>query len=287
VTYRSDVILEDGIYGRRAVLHGGWDASLTEYLIRAGVVELVLNQAKGWQGNNLSFLAGLPDLKLFEIFDFNIKDITPIHSLCGLRRLGITTYCSTEIRFSAFSNLQSCALEWRPKATSLFRCRTLKELFVNRYDGKDLIPFSKLTDLESLAILNAPVSNLRGLDGLKKLRLLRLANLKRLSSLAGVEGLGQLEELEVHTCRGIRSIDEVGSLPQLRKLHLNNDGVIESLKPLDRLSCLESVLFYESTNILDGDLSPVFHQKNLRRVSFRNRRHYSHRREEFGTAYTR
>src|SRR5690348_16386240 len=112
---------------------------------------------------------------------------------------------------------------------------------------------------------------------MKKLFSLRLANLKRLTSLAGIEGLKRLEELDIHTCRSITSIEEVGFLPQLRKLYLNDDGEIESLKPLERLHCLREVLFYESTNILDGDLTPLVHQKNLLRVSFQNRRHYSHR----------
>src|SRR5207253_3095243 len=113
------------------------------------------------------------------------------------------------------------------------------------------------------------------------------ANLKRLASLAGIEELANLEDLEIHTCRAIRSIKEIGSLRRLKGLALNNDGDIESLKPLNNLSGLESVLFYESTNILDGDLSPVLRQKALARVSFQNRRHYSHRREDFGDAYTR
>jgi Leucine-rich repeat (LRR) protein len=135
--------------------------------------------------------------------------------------------------------------------------------------------------------LNAPVENLHGLFQLSDLRSLRLANLKRLTSLAGIEHLTNLEELEIHTCRGITSIDEVGHLLRLRKLHLNNDGDIATLKPLDKLTGLESVLFYESTNIVDGDLSPLLRQKHLACVSFQNRRHYSQQREDFGVAHSR
>jgi hypothetical protein len=235
----------------------------------------------------LSFLAALPGLKSFEIFDFKIRNIEPIHRLHNVRSLGVTTYCSTGIDFSAFPELVSCGLEWRPKAASLFECVTLKELFVNRYSGKDTAPFAKLVNLESLGVLNAPTQSLHGLRALTKLRSLRLANLKRLVSLAGIEELLNLEELEIHTCRGIRSVKQVGTLLRLKKLHLNNDGDIESLKPLERLNGLESVVFYESTNVVDGDLSPLLRQKNLSRVSFQNRRHYSHRREEFGAAYSK
>lgn len=279
--------LEDGEYGRRAVATSAWSDEMTDYLLDNGIVELELNDGKGWRGSDLLFLAKLPQLESFKIIDLKISSVDPIHFLRELRVLEVTTYCQTEIRLSAFPRLEECDLEWRPKAASLFDCTTLKKLFVNRYDGKDVAPFARLVNLESLAILNAPVENLHGLSALKRLRSLRLANLKRLTSLAGIGRLENLEELEIHTCRAIGSIEEVGSLSRLQKLHLNNDGDIESLKPLEKLNGLESVLFYESTNILDGDLSTLLRQKNLSRVSFQNRRHYSHRREEFGVAYTR
>lgn len=279
------IALEDGKYGRRAVVVAPWSDEMTSFLLDKHVAEIELNDGKGWRGNDLKFLAELPHLRALRILDFKIQSVEPIHFLHDLRALEVLTYCRTEIRFSAFPRLEDCGLEWRPKATSLFDCMTLKALFVNNYDGKNTNPFVQLTNLESLALLNAPIEDLHGLAALEKLRSLRLANLKRLTSLAGIERLAGLEELEIHTCRRIRSIDEIGSLRRLRKLHLNNDGDIESLKPLAKLTGLESVLFYESTNIVDGDLSPLLGQRNLSRVSFQNRSHYSHRREEFGSAY--
>lgn len=281
------VQLEDGKYGQRAVATSTWSDEITDFVVRLGIQELELNEGKGWLGKDLSFLAKLPRLKALTIIDLKLPSVAAIHFLPELRALEVTTYCQTEIRFATFPHLEECTLEWRPQAASLFDCRTLKRLFVNRYDGKDVDPFAKLSSLESLAVLNAPVENVRGLGTLKNLRSLRLANLKRLTSLAGIEQLSNLEELEIHTCRAISSIDQVGSLSRLRKLNLNNDGDIKSLKPLEGLPRLESVIFYESTNVLDGDLTPLLSGKHLSRVSFQNRRHYSHRREDFGVAYAR
>jgi hypothetical protein len=78
----------------------------------------------------------------------------------------------------------------------------------------------------------------------------------------------------------------VRSLLCLKKLFLNNCGDIQSLRPIQSLKDLEWVIFYESTNVLDGDLTPILHLKKLSRLSFQNRRHYSHKREEF-EAYNR
>jgi Leucine-rich repeat (LRR) protein len=282
----TGVSIEEGAYGLRAVLTSAWTEAIERYLRGKAVAEIELNHAKGWRGNSLDFLAGFPDLRAFKIIDLTIASVEPIHFLRELRLLEVITYCKTELRFVAFPLLEECGLEWRSKAASLFECGTLKKLFVNRYSGKDVEPFGRLKKLESLAILNAPIENVRGLSELRNLRSLRLANLKRLTSLAGIEGLANLEELEIHTCRGITSIAEIGHLSQLRQLHLNNDGDIASLRPLEKLTALESVLFYESTNIVDGDLSPLMRQKNLTRVSFQNRRHYSHRREDFGVSHS-
>ncbi len=149
----SGITLENGRYGRRAILNSAWLDYFVQYLADNAVVELELNYAKGWHGQSLSFLAELPSLKAFEIFDFNIPDIKEIHRLHNLRRLGVTTYCSTEIDFSAFPELESCVLEWRPKAVSLFKCTTLKDVFVDRYKGKDVARFAQLVNLESLASL--------------------------------------------------------------------------------------------------------------------------------------
>ncbi len=277
--------LEDGQYGRRAVITSAWAPEISRYLLANNVLELELNHAKGWRGSDLSFLEALPQLRAFKIIDWGISCVQPIHFLHELRALDVMTYCKTAIRFSEYRHLEDCGLEWRPKCDSLFSCTTLRKLFINSYKKKDVDAFSELINLESLAILNAPVENLRGLSSLNLLRHLRLGNLRRLTSLAGIEGLTALEELNVDTCRRIGSIDEVASLSRLRKLHLSNSGEIESLKPLQELTGLEWVTFAESTNIRDGDISPLLRQKNLSRVSFQNRRHYSHRREEFGAAY--
>jgi hypothetical protein len=157
------ITCEAGKHGSRAVVTSTWSQKIAQYMLDNRIVELELNHAKGWRGDDLSFLATIPQLRSFKIIDFKISSVKPIHLLHQLRALEVITYCNSEIRFSAYPQLEECALEWRPKATSLFDCKTLKKLFVNRYNGKDLAPFARLFDLESLAILNAPVENLQDL----------------------------------------------------------------------------------------------------------------------------
>jgi Leucine-rich repeat (LRR) protein len=176
--------------------------------------------------------------------------------------------------------LESCGLEWRAKARSIFECTTLRKLFINCYDQKNLSAFTPLVNLETLSILNAPIENLAGLECLSSLRKLRLGNLRNLKALDGIEQLQNLERLDIDGCRSIRNIEAIGPLAKLRRLHLIDDGKIDSLAPLSKMENLIAVTFPGSTNIVDGDLSPLARHR-LSAISFQNRRHYTHRREDF------
>jgi hypothetical protein len=107
----EEIQIEEGTYGPRAVVAGGPSDQIVTCLLQNRVAELELNDGKGWRDNDLSFLRRLPDLKSLTIIDLSIRSIHEIHSLHNLRALNITTYCDTEIQFSAFTALEECALE--------------------------------------------------------------------------------------------------------------------------------------------------------------------------------
>ena len=64
-------------------------------------------------------------------------------------RLEVLTYCGTTLRFSAFPYLEDCGFEWGAGAESVFDRTTLRNLYINRYNGRDLVAFSNLKDLTS------------------------------------------------------------------------------------------------------------------------------------------
>lgn len=275
-------LLERGPYGLRAVIETSWGEGIEQSLLKTPIAELELNLGKGWRGQDISFLRNFPELLAFRIIDQTIKSVWPIHALHNLRALGVLTYCRTEIRFNEFPLLIECELEWRPKAGSLFDCVGLRKLFVNRFGGSSADQFGRLTNLESLAILGSPIKSLEGLGNLTKMRSLRIGALRVLGTLKGIQDLTQLYRLEINMCRKIRSIEEISQLVNLRELYLDNLGDIKSLSPLGSLNQLKRLTFVESTNIVDGDLSVLQRLPNLELVAFQNRKHYSHRREQFG-----
>lgn len=166
-------------------------------------------------------------------------------------------------------------------AESLFECLGLKSLGINNYKGRDSTVFSRLKNLEKLTILNSDIENLIGLSSLTNLNYLSLTNVKNLTSLKALGNLKNLRELNIHNCKKINTITKLFNLKRLEKLSLLNLSDITTIKGIENLSELKILMFYESTNIIDGDLSPLFKLKNLSNISFQNRKHYTNRREDF------
>jgi Leucine-rich repeat (LRR) protein len=277
--------LEQGRFGLRAILTADWNPSVQQALCKHPIAELELNRGKGWHGSDLSFVSDFPELLSLSISGKTADSLSAIHALHNLRALDVMAYDKTELRFDEFPHLTECALEWRPKAMSLFGCMSLRKLYVKGFTGPTAEPFGRVKNLESLAILGSPISNLEGLRPLIKLRSLRLGDMRQLEALRGIETLTALEKLEINTCRKIRSIEDVRTLLNLRELYLDRLGDVQSLKALESLGKLRRLTFVDSTNILDGDLSPLLAVPHLDLVSFRNRKHYTHRRENFGHSH--
>jgi hypothetical protein len=279
----NKIEFETGEYGTRAVVKSTWHENYTSLLLDKGISELELNHAKGWYGSDVNFLQSFPALKSFTIIDFNavLKSINAVHYLSKLKVLNISTYCKTPIDFNSFPNLEKCGLEWRNGSESLFNRISLNKLFLNSYNKNNSYVFSPLTNLKDLTILNAPLENLLGLAALNQLKYLRIGNLKKIVSLHGIGELSELEELKIQRCKGIRSIIDIVKLKKLKRLLLLDLGDIETIKGIENLTELDEFLFYESTNIIDGDLFPLLKIKKLSNISFRNRKHYTHNKESF------
>lgn len=282
---KNDIEFENGVLGTKAIIKGFWQDVYLKLLLEKKVQELELNDGKGWRGENVDFLRSLPNLKSLTIIDFSIKSINAVHSLSELVKLELSTYSKDFINFRAFPKLIECSFEWIKGSDSLFEVSSIQKLFINNYDKKKCDFFSKLSHLEELAILNSPIESIQGLAILKNLKVLRLGNLKKITSLQGLQYLSKLEELEIQKCKAICTISEVLLLSKLKRLLLIDLGDIASIKGIENLTELKEFLFYDSTNIIDGDLLPITKLRNLNKISFQNRKHYTHKREDFGKLY--
>ncbi len=270
-----------GKYGTKAIIKNQWQEAFLEQLLSKGVVEIELNDGKGWSGDNVGFIKSFPNLEALTIIDLSIKSIDSIHCLKELKYLTLITYCENSIDFHCFPKLVECSFEWIKGSSSIFELPNIQKLFINRYNEKSSENFSRLVKLEELSILNSTIENLKGISFLTHLKFLRIGNLRKLTSLQGLENLLELEVLKIQGCKRIFTVYEVFSLTGLRNLQFLDLGEIESIKGIENLSKLEGFWFYDSTNIVDGDISPILELKKLKKTSFQNRRHYTNKREDF------
>jgi len=276
-------VVEEGVFGKCLVVTSQWDKEYECYLKENNIKELNLNYARGWKEEDLFFLKDLPYLEGLKItaWYINISQINYLHSL---RNLSLATFSKSKIDFNNFPKLEDCFIEWRTPTDTLFDCISMKKLCINQYKGKDTSQFSRLDNLVNLRIMNSPIRSLEGLSGLKKLKSLEVANFRKLESLKGIETLTQLEELQIHGCRKINNIEIIGELTNIKILYLCNVGMIDNIQPLEQLKDLERFIFYEDTNIVDGDLTPLTKLPKLNYVAYQHRKHYSHKRDTFPPA---
>jgi hypothetical protein len=84
-------------------------------------------------------------------------------------------------------------------------------------------------------------------------------------------------ELSLEECRSLGALDEIEPLGNLRVLNVGDCGPIESVAPLAGLKHLEYVSAWGTTQVLDGDLTPLIRLPALREVRMRDRREYQPR----------
>lgn len=266
------------------VLTGPWKDAYADIINSEGISALRLSQCVGpqggWKDEDISFVSELHQLRGIEVYSWKVKDISPIQNLKNLENIGLQCEFKKSIDFSVFRNLMGCFLRWMPKCDSLFSCHSLKTLNIEWYPYQDLSSLKRLTKLERLQLSSRKLESLSGIESLKKLQVLDLFACSKLSSLVGIEALSCLKILEITTCKRFHDLTPVGRASRLEKFFLNNCGNIDSLSPLRGCKELSELLFIESTNIIDGDMSVFKALPKLRKMRFANRKHYSHTREE-------
>jgi hypothetical protein len=263
------------------VVCGEWLPKYHDILAALGIENLAINYARGFTGANIDFLNHVLTIKGLEILVHHIPDCSPINSLHELRDLIIDVRPSTDVVYSNFPFLENCGLDWHHGASSIFACNLLHSLRISTYPGSDFSEFAHFQILHSLSLSSARTTSFREIGCLPNLRTLGLHHIKNLSSLEGIEAARNIESLDITSTKNLRSIEAISSLHKLKKISFTNCGEIKSLAFLAELIDLESVTFYDSTVISDGNLAVLLGLPKLTNVRFKNRKHYTHKQEDF------
>lgn len=252
-----------------------------EFMQQENITGLEINMSLGYPKLSIDFLREFTFIDHLAIIHQPLRETNAINFLHKLKCLDLDSYFYAPLDFNNFPLLEVCGIHWTPNAKNLFECKTLKILNTRSYKGHDVSEYSRLSNLEKLSIINSPINNITKLQSLKKLRSLDLSLLSKLTSLKGIEKLINLEELKINSCTHIHDIEEIKYLINLTKLWLIDCKDVESLKPIESIQNLNNLLFYGTTNIVDGDLTPLTKLNKLTKIAFQNRKHYTHRSDFF------
>ena len=268
--------------GRCLVLKSNWSDRFLRIIDEENISTLRLSSSMGWADSDISFVANLSTTRLngIEIYNWNIRDVTPLQELKEIRYIGLQCDFVRAPDFSTFEKLTELFLFWKSKAVTIFECSRLEILNVVNFPSVNLLELRQMVNLKQLQITSRKLESLRGIEQFNSLEIIDLAECPRLESLLGLESCKNLERVELDNCKRIEDVGGLGGLTRLKEVLLIDCGKLKSLQPLADLQSLKSLNFAGDTYIEDGVLSFLATMPQLENVRFANRRHYSDNRDE-------
>lgn len=249
------------------ILEGGWRDSYADVMAAEGLSVLSI----AVRGDDLSFLSRVPDLRGLVLNAGEVRDLSPVQALARLETLTLNTPTKPKLSldFGAFGALRVLRMYWNAGFESVFGCASLESLFVFSQPDADLSRYGGLGALRRLEL-----SQGRKLLSTRGVGALDFLGLYHQGALAELADLPDLRVLSLQTCKRIETLDGVAGCTSLTQLDVANCGDIASLAPLAGLRELERLGAWESTRVLDGDLSVLLSLPRLREVRMRDRREY-------------
>lgn len=241
-----------------------------------------------FKDSDLSFLRDLNFVEAINIVKDGV-DLTPINDVINLKDITIQRIKGKQkgyIDFGNFPKLEQCFTEWEiDGAETIFGSSTIKKLTIDGLERFELTEFGAMSTLAVLSLRQASIISLNGVQNLANLQELELISCKDLQSLDALKDLRTLNSLRIESCKKIEVYDPVSSLAGLTYLNLSNQGKIANLDFVNSLHKLQEFAFTEDTTIVDGNLeclSILVKKYKLKKAVFKNRIHYSHKREQLG-----
>lgn len=270
--------LEETAEGVRLFVNGPWNSEM-ESLVQGGRVhELVLNWAHGFAEADLEFLRPWPVSRLLVTARW-ITDLSPIHRLGDhLESLNLPAVhpSAGTLDLAQLPGLTSLSISWPLIKDQKEVLAPLTDLYLESYSPADLAPLAGAKSLTRLRMKQYPqLRSLNGLTAFERLETLGIFLATKLEDVTALRTAQAISELHLDTCKKVPTVDDIASVKNLRVLSMANSGDFPSLAPLAGMPELRELYLYESTRIIDGDLTPLLTLPRLQQLRIANRRHYS------------
>lgn len=158
-----------------------------------------------YEESQIDFLSECPTIESFSLEGPNVKNLSGLYHLKGLKSLSINdTAPSLAVDFNQLTTVEEIYGTLPPKAVAIGSLSNLKKMQVWGYKSKEknLKEFTDLKALEDLELLSSNITSLEGIQGLKKLRRLGLFSMRSLMDISAVQHLAEnLKDLEIESAK--------------------------------------------------------------------------------------
>ncbi len=270
-----------GLYGRYLRVLGKLNSDTIKILRRERLTALEILSMEVDENVDLSVLRLIPDLRSLSILYEKPMDWRPIQQLEKIEHLNLIArgYTPQPLDFTRFRNLQTARLTWHPEWESVLSCASLRGLMIEGSKGVREFDLSRLSKLRELRLKEC--SKLRRVTCSPNQLLESLAVLycRSFESVSPFQALSKLK----YAFFGGNShfeLESLGKCRELVRLSLHGVGRLRSLNFLTNCHYLEVFGMHFSTQVEDGDLTPLLKLSRLRSLGFRRFKNYSHSLDE-------
>lgn len=226
---------------------------------------------------DLNVLRLMPELRSLFIHWERPLDWSPIQYLTQLEELSLLArgYKPQPLDFTRFQNLQTARLTWHPEWESVLSCASLRGLMIEGSKGVQEFDLSKLSNLRELRLKECSKLRRVTCSASQSLESFAVLHCRSFESVLPIQVLDKLK----YTFLAGNShfdIESLGKYKDLVRLRLHGIGKLRNIKFLANCRNLEVLGMYFSTQIEDGDLTPLLKLPKLRALGFTRFKNYSH-----------
>jgi protein phosphatase 1 regulatory subunit 7 len=226
----------------------------------------------GFVGNNIELLRELPNLRGLMLHEREPFDCSVLETLDQLELFQAGTR-SKPLNFASFPKMVNLRIGWHPKDQFPAEMPNLEALYIAGYKSKskNLIEMPKANKLARLEFVRGNLETLTGIERYRQLRDIDLAYCAKLQSIAALQGT-DVERIHLESCKKIDDMTSLAGCPKLKSIRMSKGAALESLAFLNESRTLEEFRFV-TTDVIDGDLTPLLRMKH---VGFLPKRNFSH-----------
>ncbi|MEB8733061.1 NEAT domain-containing protein [Bacillus cereus] len=191
--------------------------------------------------NEITGLEYMTNLEKLTLRESNVKDISAISKLRGLKYVDLTSNSIESIHpIEQLENINKLFLRDNKISdlTPLSKMKKIKTLDLIGNNIKDIQPLFILSTMKQLYLANNQISDLTGIDRLNNVELLWIGN-NKINNVESISKMSNLIELEISDSE-IKDISPLSQLGNLQVLNLE-ENYISDISPLSTLTNLHEI----------------------------------------------